>query len=333
MVQGAAIDKRRMKDFRLYVITGEAYHPGRDVFQVIEAALRGGADFVQLRDKTASKMELLEKAAMLRELTRAYGVPFVVNDHPDVALAVDADGVHLGQDDMPLSEARRLLGPDRIIGISTHSIAQARAAERGSANYIGVGPVFPTGTKPGRVAVTTAYVKEAAAEVRRIPFVAIGGITPDNAAEVLAAGATRLCAVSAIVGSEDPEAVCRRFRALLENAVSPERRESELAGGPAVAGQAESAGEAEAVGEVEPAGGPEAAGEPVTAAKGRSVTVNGRCELTEAATLMELALKFGLERKAVVAELNGTVVTRDDWEEAAIEAGATVEFIHFVGGG
>jgi thiamine-phosphate pyrophosphorylase len=113
---------------------------------------------------------------------------------------------------MSIREARELLGPDRLIGISTHNIEQARAAQRDGADYIGVGPVYPTGTKPGRAAVTTGYVRQAAAEIT-IPFVAIGGITTDNADEVLAAGAKRLCAVSAVVGSVDPAGVCR---ALLE---------------------------------------------------------------------------------------------------------------------
>ncbi len=284
----------RMKDFRLYVITGENYHPGRPLREVMEAALKGGADFLQLRDKHASKKELLEKAKMLRELTAAYGVPFVVNDHPDVALAVDADGVHLGQDDLPLAEARSLLGPDRIIGISTHSIEQAREAQRMGADYIGVGPVFPTGTKPGRAAVTTAYVAQAAAEIR-IPFVAIGGIAPENAGEVLEAGAKRLCAVSAVVGSPEPEGVCRRLLALIEEKTSERARS-----GPA---------------------GP------------KSVTVNGRTERTEARTLLELAEQFGLAGKRVVAELNGEIAPRASWPDTPLEAGAVVEFVHFVGGG
>ncbi|AJY77431.1 thiamine phosphate synthase [Paenibacillus beijingensis] len=199
-----------MNDVRLYVITGENYHPGRSVAEVIEEALRGGADCIQLRDKEASKAELMEKAQTLRELTRRYNVPFIVNDYLDVALACDADGVHLGQEDLPLAEARRILGPDRIIGISTHNIDQARTAQKDGADYIGVGPVFPTGTKPGRAAVTTSYVSEAAAEIT-IPFVAIGGITLDNVDHVLQAGASRICAVSAIVGSRNVEATTRDF--------------------------------------------------------------------------------------------------------------------------
>jgi thiamine-phosphate pyrophosphorylase len=200
-----------MIDFRLYAITDERFHPGRGLLEVMEEALKGGAEIIQLRDKTATKRELLAKAKALRELTRAYGALFIVNDHLDAALAVDADGVHLGQDDLPLAEARKILGKDKIIGISTHNIAQAREAERGGADYIGVGPVFPTRTKADVTdPVTVSYVRQAAAEIR-IPFVAIGGIKLHNVDEVLAAGATRICAVSEIVGSADVKRTCEMF--------------------------------------------------------------------------------------------------------------------------
>ncbi|CAM4274382.1 thiamine phosphate synthase [Paenibacillus alkaliterrae] len=202
-------------DFRLYVITAESNHPGKSVVDVIEQTLIGGAQIVQLRNKTGSRDEVLEQAKALRELTRKYKVPFIINDYPDIVLETDADGVHLGQEDMPIAEARRLLGPYRMIGISTHNLQQALAAERDGADYIGVGPVFPTDTKPGRAAVTTSYVTEAARHVT-IPFVAIGGITLGNVDLVLAAGANRICSVSAIVGSHDPAAMCRSFLRRLE---------------------------------------------------------------------------------------------------------------------
>ena len=209
-----------MRDFRLYAITGEEFHPGRDLLTVMEEAIRGGADIVQLRDKTGSKRDVLRKAQALRELTRRYGATFIVNDHIDVALAVDADGIHLGQDDLPIAEARRIVGPGRIIGISTHRIEEAREAEREGADYIGVGPVFPTKTKSDVVApVTTSYVREVAAEIR-IPFVAIGGIKLHNVDEVLRAGATRICAVSEIVGSADVAGTCRAFLEKIDRAAA-----------------------------------------------------------------------------------------------------------------
>ncbi|MBP1976475.1 thiamine phosphate synthase [Cohnella thailandensis] len=282
---------------KLYVITGETYHPNRGLLEVMESAILGGADLVQLRDKDAPARELLEKARALRELTRRYGVPLIVNDHPEVALAADADGVHLGQEDAPIAAARELLGPDRLIGISTHSIEQARAAERAGADYIGVGPVFPTATKPGRTAVTTSFVAEAAAEIR-IPFFAIGGIHPGNAAEVLAAGAKRLCAVSAVVGNPDPGAVCREMRSLIER--------SERAASPEDAAVRERA---------------------------KEVTVNGVLRTTEAGTLLELAAEFGLADKNAVAEHNGEVARKAYWPFLPLKDGDRIEFVHFVGGG
>ncbi|WP_010278323.1 thiamine phosphate synthase [Paenibacillus senegalensis] len=191
-----------MRDFRLYAITGEQFHPGRDVIEVMEEAILGGVDIIQLRDKTGSKRDILHKARKLRELTRKHDVLFIVNDHIDIALASDADGIHLGQDDLPLAEARKIMG-NKIIGISTHAIEEARAAEREGADYIGVGPVFPTKSKLDVVdPVTTSYVREVAGEIR-IPFVAIGGIKLHNVDQVLDAGATRICVISEIVGSDD----------------------------------------------------------------------------------------------------------------------------------
>ncbi|TVX99991.1 thiamine phosphate synthase [Cohnella terricola] len=270
------------------------------MLEVIESALRGGADIVQLRDKISSKRELVEKAKRLKDLTARYGVPLIVNDHPDVALAADADGVHLGQEDMPISVAREILGPKRIVGLSTHRIEQARAAEWEGADYIGVGPVFPTATKPGRQAVTTAYVSQAAADIR-IPCVAIGGITENNADEVLKAGARRLCAVSAIVGHDDPEAVCRRLLEKIEawNSKTPKFEEG-----------------------LNRTGAPEI-----------RVVINGRNERTQAATLLELAAQYKLESRNIVAELDGEVVPRRLWGETSVRGGCAVEFVHFVGGG
>jgi thiamine-phosphate pyrophosphorylase len=283
------------QDFKLYVITGEDYHPGRSLMEVMEASLKGGADMLQLRDKKASKRELMEKAKLLRDLTAKYNVPLIINDHVDIALAVEADGVHLGQDDLPLAVARSVLGSQRIIGISTHSIEQARAAVKGGADYIGVGPIFPTATKPGRTAVTTTYVAQAAAEIR-IPIVAIGGITLDNAAEVLRAGARRLCAVSAIVGSSDPEAVSRK---LLDEITTWNSKPQELQ----------------------------------TSIQDIIVTVNGQQGLTKAATLQALAEQYQLMNKRVIAELDGEMIPRQAWSETLLRSGASVEFVHFVGGG
>lgn len=204
-----------MKDFRLYAITGEEFHPGRDLIDVMEEAILGGVDIIQLRDKTSSRADKLRKAKALRTLTRMYDVIFIVNDDVDLALEVEADGVHLGQGDMPLLEARKLLG-DRIIGISTHALAEALAAQEQGADYIGVGPVYPTKTKVDVVApVTLSYVQEVANHIS-IPFVAIGGIKLHNVDEVIRAGATRICAVSEIVGAADVRGTCETFIQRLE---------------------------------------------------------------------------------------------------------------------
>ena len=206
-----------MKDFKLYAITGEQFHPGRDMLDVMEQAILGGVDIIQLRDKSGDIEAIRKKAVALRQLTAKYGVTYIVNDYIDIALEVDADGVHLGQGDVPLAEARRRMGK-KIIGISTHAIEEAIQAERDGADYIGVGPIYPTKTKEDVVdPVTVSYVKEVASTIR-IPFVAIGGIKLHNVDEVIKAGATRICAVSEIVGSDDIQRTCREFLSKLEKA-------------------------------------------------------------------------------------------------------------------
>lgn len=212
-----------MKDFQLYAITGEEFHPGRSMLEVMEEAIQGGATVIQLRDKKSSKRDILAKARALRELTARYDVTFIVNDHIDIALAAEADGVHLGQDDLPLKEARKIMG-NKIIGISTHRIEEARQAEAEGADYIGVGPVFATQTKEDVTdPVTTEYVRQVANEIT-IPFVAIGGIKLHNVDQVLAAGAERICAVSEIVGSQDVAGTCRKFLAKISAAQEVKQR-------------------------------------------------------------------------------------------------------------
>jgi thiamine-phosphate pyrophosphorylase len=204
-----------MKDFKLYAITGEQFHQGRDLIEVMEEAILGGVDIIQLRDKKSKKIDVLKKAQALRELTKKHGVTFIVNDHIDVALAVDADGIHVGQDDLPLKEARKVMGPDKIIGISTHKIEEAREAEKGGADYIGVGPIFETQSKEDVVdPVTTTYIQQVAEEIT-IPFVAIGGIKLHNVDQVLAAGAKRVCMISEIVGADDVRGTCETFVKIL----------------------------------------------------------------------------------------------------------------------
>ncbi len=201
-----------MVDYSLCVITS-ADVAGRTHEEVAAAALAGGATILQLRDKRMSAASLYQVACRLRELTRRAGVPLIVNDRVDVALAADADGVHLGPDDLPLGAARKVLGPRRIIGASVDTVAQAIRAEHDGADYLGVGPVFPTATKAD--AGAPVGVERVAAIVRAvgIPVVGIGGITPANAAEVIRAGAAGVAVISAVAAAADMAAAAR---ALLE---------------------------------------------------------------------------------------------------------------------
>jgi thiamine-phosphate pyrophosphorylase len=200
----------RLAQARLCVVTMAAHSPAQ-VLDVVRAACAGGAGVVQLRRKGDDGLETLRLAERCRAVTTAAGVLFVVNDRLDVAMAADADGVHLGQDDLPLVVARRLW-PGRIVGRSTHTVEQALAAQGDGADYIGVGPVFATPTKPGRPAVGLSLVHAAAAQVR-IPWFAIGGIDFASAAAVIAAGARRVAVVRAVCEARDVEAATRALLA------------------------------------------------------------------------------------------------------------------------
>jgi thiamine-phosphate pyrophosphorylase len=191
---------------RLYLVLDAA------AADVVEPALRGGADLVQLRDKDASDDELIAAAGRIRDLCRARAVPFVVNDRPDLALRVGADGVHLGQDDAPVEEVRAEVGDALAIGLSTHSAEQIAAAEASSADYYAVGPVWETPTKPGRPAVGLDLVRHAATAASK-PWFAIGGIDASNVARVARAGAPRVVVVRAIRDADDPEAAARALLA------------------------------------------------------------------------------------------------------------------------
>lgn len=197
--------RRRARAFepvRLYLVAGRKDTAGRPLVEVVRAAVRGGVGAFQLREKDLGTRELVALAAAVREVTRETGALFFVNDRADVAAAVDADGVHLGQDDLPVEAARRLLGPEKLVGVSVDSLAQAREAQARGADYLGVGAVFPTVTKPEAVHVGLSLVGAVAREVE-IPFVAIGGIGLENVGEVLRAGAGRVAVVRAVAGAPD----------------------------------------------------------------------------------------------------------------------------------
>ncbi len=206
--------RQRLRACRLYLVTS----PVSELERVVEQALLVGVRLVQYRAKEGAGLDdrrRLEQALGLRELCARHDALFVVNDRIDLALAVGADGVHLGQDDLPVAVARRLLGPERLIGRSTHAPEQLRRALAEGCDYVGVGPVNATPTKPGREPVGLAYVAAAAAEAT-IPWFAIGGIDATNLEAVLAAGAQRVAVVRAITEAADPAAACAELLALLD---------------------------------------------------------------------------------------------------------------------
>ena len=199
-------------DLSLYVISGQCFTPERELLKVMEEALAGGATVIQLREKNMTVRELVEVGAKLQKLARQHGATFIINDHVDVALAIDADGVHLGQDDLSVSEARTLLGPKKIIGLSTHSLEQALAASSLPLDYLGVGPVFTTPTKPDMRPVGLELLTEVSRQLT-VPFVAIGGIDETNLEQVLATGARNVAVIRAVVAAADVTGAARRLRA------------------------------------------------------------------------------------------------------------------------
>jgi thiamine-phosphate pyrophosphorylase len=200
----------------LYVILDPAASGGRDVEVVADAVLAAGARWLQLRDKTATGRELVGRARRLAARTRAAGGVLVVNDRLDVALAAGADGVHLGQDDLPAADARRL-APGLVIGVSTHGLDQARRAQADGADYVAVGAMYPTGSKASFELVGLAALRAVRPHLR-LPLVAIGGITVERVSEIRAAGADAVAVISAVGTAPDPGAAAAAFLAALHAA-------------------------------------------------------------------------------------------------------------------
>ena len=199
----------------LYAVTDRAWLNGRSLADCVKQALRGGVTFVQLREKDASREEAVELARELLPLCRAAGVPFVIDDDVDIALEVGADGVHVGQDDMACVEARRRLGPDAIVGVSAQTVEQALKAQADGADYLGVGALIPTATKPDAVDVTLEELR-AICEAVSIPVVGIGGLNVHTIGQFAGSGANGAAVVSAIFASEDCEQAARELRELCE---------------------------------------------------------------------------------------------------------------------
>lgn len=211
-----------MKDSRLYCILDLGYVAEENAATLTTALLAGGADILQLRAKQQDLATIKRVAQCLLPLCRAAGVPFILNDFPSLAADIGADGVHIGQDDGPLSEARAIIGPHKIIGRSTHSLSQAHAALTEGFDYIGFGPLFPTPTKAGRPAIGLEEIALMERDIgSQIPAYCIGGISSQTLPQVIAAGGQRIVVVSALLQASDPQAETRQIRDTLNLIASP----------------------------------------------------------------------------------------------------------------
>lgn len=212
--------KQGETDWSVYVITDRPAAGDRSLTEVVRAAVAGGATAVQLREKRATAREIIELGRLLHRISREADVPLIVNDRVDVALALNAEGVHVGQEDMPAPLARTLIGPDRILGVSAGSVEEARRAEEDGADYLGVGDVYGTPSKPDAgVPIGIEGIRQTAQAVT-IPVVGIGGITVENVAPVIRAGAVGVAVISAVLGAPDPEDAARRLADAVRGAKS-----------------------------------------------------------------------------------------------------------------
>jgi thiamine-phosphate pyrophosphorylase len=202
---------------RLYLCTGDR----PDLVPFLAACIRGGVDIVQLRDKDLEARPLLARAAAAAAVCAEHGVPFILNDRPDLALACQADGVHVGQDDLPPEVARRILGPNAIIGLSTHAASEWDATASAPVDYLSAGPVTPTPTKPGRPGTGLDYIRYVAGTGPNRPWFVTGGVTPETVPGIAAAGARRFVVVRYLTQSSDPEHAARRLRAVVDDVVKP----------------------------------------------------------------------------------------------------------------
>ena len=203
-------------DLTLYLVTDPRLSGG-DLPGKVEAAIQGGVTLVQMREKEADSRKFLDTALRVREVTERYRVPLIINDRIDIALACDAAGVHLGQQDIPCAIARKILGPDKLIGVTAKTVKQALQAEQDGADYLGCGALFPSGAKPEAQPMTLSTLSEILAAVH-IPVTAIGGISADNVHLPVEAGANGVAVVSAILGQPDVCAAARKLREKIEAA-------------------------------------------------------------------------------------------------------------------
>lgn len=206
------------KDLLLYAVTDRAWLNGETLYEQVEKAIKGGATFIQLREKKLGEAEFLEEAKEIKKLCDAYKVPFVINDNVEIAVAMDADGVHVGQSDMEAGDVREKLGPDKIIGVSAQTVEQALLAEKRGADYLGVGAVFATGSKDDADDVSHETLK-AICEAVKIPVIAIGGISKHNVMELSGSGICGIAVISAIFAQPDIEAATKELKEITEEMV------------------------------------------------------------------------------------------------------------------
>lgn len=206
------------KDLLLYAVTDRSWLGEETLRTQVERALRGGATFVQLREKKLDRAEFLAEAVEIKKLCKQYGVPFVINDNVEIAKAVDADGVHVGQDDMEAGNVREILGKDKIIGVSAHNIEEALRAEAHGADYLGVGAAFSTSSKPDAGNISHDTIR-AICEAVKIPVIAIGGINRENILQLRGNGLCGVAVISAIFAQKDIEAATAELRKLSEQMI------------------------------------------------------------------------------------------------------------------
>lgn len=208
----------RESDLRLYAVTDRSWLNGMTLYEQVEAALRGGATCVQLREKKLDYDDFLKEAFMLKSLCAQYHVPFIVNDSVEIALLVDADGVHVGQEDMLAQDVRRVIGPDKILGVTAKTVEQAKAAQEAGADYLGSGAVFGSATKTNAKPMSLELLKEICGSVS-IPVVAIGGICLHNLAQLEGTGICGAAVVSGIFSARNITQECRMLRSVIEEKI------------------------------------------------------------------------------------------------------------------
>ena len=213
------MSRLKKEDLLLYAVTDRTWLNGDTLYNQVEKALKGGATFIQLREKNLGKAEFLKEAKEIKQLCAKYNVPFVINDNVEIAKEIDADGVHVGQDDMEVLDVRAVLGKDKIIGVSAHSVEEALLAQEHGADYLGVGAVFHTGTKSDATDLSHETLKEICNAVD-IPVIAIGGISADNVLELSGNGLCGIAVISAIFAQKDIEAAARNLSELSKKMIS-----------------------------------------------------------------------------------------------------------------